>query len=65
MYVIRVGKTDFVCSGSYIFQGERYQVIGNRAEAKKFKKQQSAINYAEKLIETRANVMNYEIIACI
>ena len=56
LYVVSVKHCDFLCSGSYIHQGERYQVVGKYSEARKFKTYDSAKRWVEKLIETRANV---------
>lgn len=62
MYAVRIGKADYLCSGSYIVHGERYQVIGSIGEARRFKQKESAINWIEKLRKTRTNVNSYEII---
>lgn len=67
VYVVGIGQGDFLCSGSYVFQGERYQIVGNFREARRFKNKQSAQNWINKLFGTRANVRseNYDIIQII
>lgn len=64
VYVVRIGHGDFLCSGSYVVQGERYQIVGNFRNARRFKNKQSAQNWINKLFGTRANVLsqNYDII---
>lgn len=64
VYVVRIGNGDFLCSGSYVVQGECYQIVGNFREARRFKNKQSAQNWINKLLGARANVLyeNYDII---
>lgn len=64
VYIVGIGHGDFLCSGSYVVQGERYQIVGDFREARRFKNKQSAQNWMKKLSRTRANVLseNYDII---
>lgn len=62
MFVIDVGHCDFICKGSYVVHGEKYQIVGRVDEAIKFKTEQSAINYVERMWRKRANMCGYEIV---
>ena len=62
LYAVNIGNNDFLCTGSYVVQGERYQVVGNYAAARKFKTYDAAKNWAVRLQGTRANVHQFSII---
>lgn len=54
LYAISLGGSDFVKTGSYVVQGERFQNIGKLKEAKLFRTEIAAKNYLDRL--NRANL---------
>lgn len=62
MFIVNVRNNDYLCTGSYVVNGEKYQVIGDYVQARKFKSYEAADNWASYLQTVRANVGNYTII---
>nr|DAZ37106.1 MAG TPA: hypothetical protein [Caudoviricetes sp.] len=62
MYVVNVGHGDFLCTGSYVVHGEKYQIIGDVVKARRFKTWDAAKKWATYLQGVRANVNEYTII---
>ena len=62
MYAVNIGHGDYLCTGSYIVHGEKYQIVRDIANARRFKTWDAAKNWAEHLQKTRANVNEYTII---
>ena len=65
-YYIVSGHGDYVCCGSYVYQGQSYKVIGKLADARSFKTYQSAQNALSKMLEHGyANIdVTYHVVKC-
>lgn len=60
IYAIRCGDRDYICKGSYIVNGSRFKVVGDKEEARKFKTENAAQKEASRLNNCRKyeNILN-------
>lgn len=53
----------YVCKGGYVFCGEKYKVMGDPENAKKYKTKQAAENDKTRMIESQYVNIDYKTIA--
>lgn len=61
-YGIYVPKGGYVCKGSFIVQGERFKVLGNKESARRFKTEAAAINELKRMRGKYGNITNASIV---
>lgn len=57
------GACAYVCKGGYVFRGEKYKVMGDQENAKKYKTKQAAENDKTRMIESQYVNIDYKTIA--